>query len=481
VAGFFFWPRSTPPVPVATPAAYESSWWSSALGGDVPVGAKQVAILSDEADSGLAAGTYQSLVSLGRSGAVAELAGTGRSAFGSYFSGAAPALCSDTKILAVAPVSLPVAQAGGTNTTNWAKILVLYDASCSGSPIGASSAQVLFLYGRLSLTWKLVHEYQIPGSSNSDPATNVSPASWQMTTFSSCAGSGQSDLIVVVDAFNLMCTAAATDGVALTVTSGWRTAAQQAALYAEAIKEYGSAAKAKQFVSPATDSSCTSLHCAGVAVDVAPTKKALTWLYATVGCIEASKVVIGPTSCGTNQAVLRMERYGFGAPAAQVPEYLEYLLPTTSATQNCNPAADTPVPVMVAQIWRCVLEENSVSAAMAKTVVASAEVVSLCESGWNADAVAFGGKWTKVVNPTTGKLVTNSGVFMLSDQEMRQYASLGSSGLNAVANINAGAQLWVASSSFESFGCATGHGTFDAGPALPQYGGPPVPSWAYAY
>jgi hypothetical protein len=176
-----------------------------------------------------------------------------------------------------------------------------------------------------------------------------------------------------------------------------------------------------------------------------------------------------------------MERYGFSAPAAQIPEYLVYVLPTTSSTQDCNPAVSTPVAVQVAQIWRCVLAENGLSASASKPVVAAAEVVSLCESGWNSDAVAFGGKYTKTPDPTTKTTITNSGVFMLSDAEMARYGALGSSGLSSVANINAAANLWVASGSFEAFGCATGHGIFDAGPVLPQYGGPPVPGWAYDY
>jgi hypothetical protein len=341
----------------------------------------------------------------------------------------------------------------------------------------------MFLYAHLTSNWHLVHEYQVPGSQNADPASNVSPASWQMTHFSACTGSTgvtQRDVIVVVKAFDLMCLAAAKDGVTLDVTAGWRSAAQQAAIFSAAVREYGSVAKARQYVAYATATSCASLHCAGVAVDVAPTKAALSWLYATVGCLVGTHVTLGPSVCSTGVAVLQMERYGFGGPAPQVPEYLTYILPTTSTTQNCNPPAATPVSVMVAQIWRCVLSENHVSTATIKTVVAKAEVVSLCESGWNPNAYAFGGKWASIPDPKTGRTITNQGVFMLSLSEMHQYGRLGSSGLDPVANIAAAAQLWV-SSGFADFGCATGHGVFDSGPVLPEYGGPLVPAWAYGY
>jgi hypothetical protein len=483
---FAAWPGSTPTTVVASPAAFEPAWWVSAVGVDTPITQAELNDLNTEANSDLAGPYYATLKTLGEKAAVATVEGTGRSSFGTYFKDSAPALCHGVRILAVSPVVLPVAQTAGTNTTNWAKILVAYEGACSGSPLGASDVQVMFLYAHLTLSWHLTHEYQIPGSQDSDPAANDSPASWQMTHFSSCTGSGgvsQEDLIVVVDAFDEMCQAASAAGVSLQVTAGWRSAAQQAALFQEAVKAYGSVAKAKQYVAYATPTSCTSLHCAGVAVDVNLTTKTLDWLYDVVGCITAGgRVEIGPTSCTSGEGpVLRMERYGFEAPAAQVPEYLVYILPTSSSTQNCDPAASSPVPVMVAEIWRCVLAENGVSSATAKPVVAQAEVVSLCESSWNAQAIAYGGKYATTPDPITGSTVTNEGVFMLTSSEMAQYGISGSSGTDAVANITAAAQLWSATKSFVAFGCATGHGGFGSGPVLPQYGGPPVPDWAYTY
>ena len=60
--------------------------------------------------------------------------------------------------------------------------------------------------------------------------------------------------------------AADKDGVALRVTSGWRSADEQAALYATAIRTYGSAGAARRWVLPAGESE----HVRGGAVDVGP-------------------------------------------------------------------------------------------------------------------------------------------------------------------------------------------------------------------
>jgi len=69
--------------------------------------------------------------------------------------------------------------------------------------------------------------------------------------------------------------AAAADGVDLTLTSGWRSAAEQQALVDKAITRYGSEAKAHSWVLPPE----TSEHVKGLAIDVGPTAGA-SWLGA---------------------------------------------------------------------------------------------------------------------------------------------------------------------------------------------------------
>jgi len=68
-------------------------------------------------------------------------------------------------------------------------------------------------------------------------------------------------------------TAAAADGVELTLTSGWRTPAEQQELVDAALRRYGSAEEAHRWVLPPE----TSEHVAGLAIDVGPTDGAL-WL-----------------------------------------------------------------------------------------------------------------------------------------------------------------------------------------------------------
>ncbi|MFD4993297.1 M15 family metallopeptidase [Cellulosimicrobium cellulans] len=67
--------------------------------------------------------------------------------------------------------------------------------------------------------------------------------------------------------------AADADGVELTLTSGWRTAAEQQGLVDAALERYGSAEEAHRWVLPPESSE----HVAGLAIDVGPTDGAL-WL-----------------------------------------------------------------------------------------------------------------------------------------------------------------------------------------------------------
>ncbi|MBE9927798.1 M15 family metallopeptidase [Cellulosimicrobium cellulans] len=67
--------------------------------------------------------------------------------------------------------------------------------------------------------------------------------------------------------------AADAEGVELTLTSGWRTAAEQEQLVEAALERYGSPEEAHRWVLPPE----TSEHVAGLAIDVGPTDGAL-WL-----------------------------------------------------------------------------------------------------------------------------------------------------------------------------------------------------------
>jgi LAS superfamily LD-carboxypeptidase LdcB len=68
-------------------------------------------------------------------------------------------------------------------------------------------------------------------------------------------------------------TDAARDGVALIITSGWRSVRYQQSLLDAAIAQYGSAAEARRWVNTPEKST----HVTGKAVDIGPTAAAL-WL-----------------------------------------------------------------------------------------------------------------------------------------------------------------------------------------------------------
>ncbi|WP_421735910.1 M15 family metallopeptidase [Cellulomonas sp.] len=67
--------------------------------------------------------------------------------------------------------------------------------------------------------------------------------------------------------------AAEVAGVPLTLTSGWRSAADQQAIVDDAVERYGSLEEARRWVLPPE----SSAHVQGTAVDVGPTEGAL-WL-----------------------------------------------------------------------------------------------------------------------------------------------------------------------------------------------------------
>jgi LAS superfamily LD-carboxypeptidase LdcB len=67
--------------------------------------------------------------------------------------------------------------------------------------------------------------------------------------------------------------AAAAEGVALTITSGWRSVAEQQAIIDQTVDQYGTAQEAHRWVLPPEQSA----HVQGLAIDVGPTAGAL-WL-----------------------------------------------------------------------------------------------------------------------------------------------------------------------------------------------------------
>lgn len=504
---------------IAAPWEFAADGWTRTLGGDEPMTAQRLQQVAQWADPALPAADREALVRLAGKTAQADLDGRGRTADEDYWppkssSTSSPAVppCRDVTVLAASPAALPVVE---DDDATYAKVLVAYVGQCedaTGSSVSytAASPGVTYVYARKDVpaagaptgTWTPLRSWRVPTRPEVVTAQSAAePAEWELKTFSTCGApeTVRRARIMVVDAFTTMCLDARKAGVDLQVVSAFRTRAEQAAVFAQAVRDYGSEQEARRWVAYADEDVCTSRHCSGVALNVRPTSSAMRWLTAVAGCRVAangpspSRIEAASTCPPGAATVPRMARYGFAEPIQSSPGYLEFTLPvgagapdSTAAAlsaADCAPAG-VPIPNMVAAIFRCRLAREMVTGPEQDRVVAEALVVSRCESGWNASARAFAGRFAEAANPADGRRYTQAGVFMIG----RDLADGGwlTGGYRAVAdpvaNINAAASLWLSTRGWEQFGCAVGvTGGFEAGPVLPQHGGPELPSWAAAY
>ena len=379
----------------------------------------------------------------------------------------------------------------------YAKVLVAYAGSCGVDTLSVTNPGIEYVYlARTDGDWVPVRSWDVPVDPQVDAGgaqSATEPADWQLKLLGPCGVIDQDVLrarTVVADAFAVMCDAAAKDNVVLVAESAYRTRAQQAKLFAEAVKFYGGADKARQWVAYADERTCQSRTCAGLSVGVEPDGAALGWLRTVVGCSANGKVSTlsgGSTQCPPGAApVLRSQLYGFVAPAERIPGYLEFVLPvgqSATSAADCKPAG-VPVPNMVASIFRCRLGRAGVAGTEAEAVVAQALVVSKCSSQWNSAAQLFAGKYARQPNPADGRTYSETGVFALRSQLADTGWVRGGRArlVDPVANINAAASMWLATRGWEQFPCAVGTDPQLKVPAsLPAYGGPAVPSWATQY
>lgn len=408
------------------------------------------------------------------------------------------AQCTDVTILALAPAALPVSGSDARALglfSRYAKTLVAYEGTCAGMTYTVTDPGVEYVYAGLGETgWVPLRYWQVPADAGLDTFPGATePYDWELAELTGpCAGTTLIRArISVADAFEMMCAEASANGVQLVASSGYRSRAEQALLFEDAVVAYGSEAAARQRVAYADDLVCTSRHCSGLALNVTEDPAALAWLTTVVGCVSSQGTVTAAATCPSDQTpVPNAARWGFAAPLAVSPGYLEFTLPigadgtSSLGTPNCAPAG-IAVANQVASIFRCRLAREGIVGADQEQVVAEALTISRCESGWNATAAAFGGRFAATTHPVTGRTYTHRGVFMLTQAQAQ--AGWVDGGLDAVndpaANINAAASLWLATGGWEQFGCATGADPdgFEMGPVLPVYGGPDLPAWARLY
>lgn len=398
--------------------------------------------------------------------------------------------CTDVRILAASPIAFPVTGTQRSPVLH-VKALVPYAAEC-GQDIytpAAPGIEYVYLRSENGTEFQPIRSWNIPAAEPN--ATTATLEEWQLAPIGPCGlvdTTTYKARTIVAAAFAQMCAAAADDDVVLVVESAYRTPQQQRELFEEATEFYGTAELAREWVAFSDGDTCESKHCTGTAVSIEPDNAAITWLNTVVGCginQGGQLTLVSPTEggCAVGAEVTQAQLYGFVAPVARIPGYLEFVLATgddTATPPDCTPAG-VSVDKMIASIFRCRLARANIGPAVAETVVAEALVVARCASEWNSAAQVFAGRYATTPNPEDGRYYTEAGVFGLRS-ELAESGWLTGDVHDPVANINAAASLWLATRGWEQFACATGTDPgLDAGPVLERYGGPTLPAWATAY
>ncbi|MCP4792017.1 MAG: hypothetical protein GY882_01575 [Actinomycetia bacterium] len=292
------------------------------------------------------------------------------------------------------------------------------------------------------------------------------PQPYELKAFGDCGHSSNSSKqarIEVVDVWAYMCADAEASGVELRISSGYRSPAYQMRIWEDALRAYGSASEAARWVARPTPSGhCTSRHCAGAAIDVSSVNGAWDWMHATIGCWSVSDLRLGTSACTSAEIpVERLQIYGYVAPMSWEPWHIEIGLPADEvAAADCLPPSHYQVPEMVAAIWRCHLLAAGIGGSTMDAVVADALLVSRCESTWDPEAVAFGGRYIDTPHPATGQIHTATGIFSIDRATADALVEGGyANAHDPVANINAAARLFLSgldADPWAPWSCATG-------------------------
>lgn len=323
------------------------------------------------------------------------------------------------------------------------------------------------------------------------------PEDWELSSFSGDCHPANAEYQArheTVELFERMCRDAADDGVTLQIVSAYRDPQHQRRLYLNAVERYGSADAARRWVAYSDGEQCTSRHCAGTAIDVDLSQPgAREWLHQPVGCWSQTQgLTMGQTNCGSGETqVIQANLYGLVIPLDHEPWHVEVGVPVASEAggASCHPPASMQVPAMVANIFRCRLQQEGYTPAEADRVAAEAVVVSRCESNWNPQAVVFAGRYTDQPHPRTGMRYTAAGVFQFIESSADRWVDGGYANVDdPVANINAAVDYYLqqrrqGNRGWEPWECAAVNGDFKDNSVLPGWPGGPseLPSWAWQY
>jgi hypothetical protein len=342
--------------------------------------AEQVAALNDPSLIDIT--DAEQLSSVVRAWVVADRQGTGREQFPGWWPTAEPLgeVCATAVPEVISPRRLPVSGAG----SEWAKVLVAVRQSGCPAPLPGADGQLVVssMYAVKSDDgWLLQRPVWVPRP-DLPPVFSQLP-DWALSPIS-CGG----DVLLrteVAAAWDALCAAAAGEGVELTVVDGFRSAADQAERFADAVEQLGSQEAARRFVAFADESVCASRHCAGEAVDVLLTSEADGWLSAQVGCAGGAGAEVTSRVCREGERpVLTMHRYGFAAPYPQNRAHLEFVValpPVDGVADDCTVDPSTAVTAAVQEAWSCMLTGVGVVGDAAHATIATALAVGACGSG----------------------------------------------------------------------------------------------------
>lgn len=486
-----------------TPWDYTIDTWDQALGGDQELTQANYDTLNNHTDPALKP-DHDTITNLAETTLKADLTSTNQTPINDLLPPSAapywpqpinnpPAQCTNITILATSPTHLPIPENTSPQYTQYAKTLIAYSATCQGVTYTKNNPGIAHIYtAKYQDSWIPLRSWQIPADTKFNTLPGATePYEWELKPAQQCTTPHLIRArIPVIEAFTAMCEQAQQDNIPLTAVSGYRTRAEQAALFNQAVETYGSEKAARKHVAYADDTLCTSRHCSGLALNIEENPETTKWLNKPIACRDPDGTLTENLPCTDEQTPIpNMTQWGFATPLPTSPGYLEFTLPigtdknSSLSTPNCAPHG-LPTANQIAAIFRCRLARENITGPDQDKVVAEALTVARCASGWNPNAAAFGGRHTSTPHPTLGHTYTNQGVFMLTEAHARAgWLPEGETSLkDPIANINAAASLWLTTKSWDQFDCATGNDTtFQPGPVLPQYGGPDLPKWAHQY
>lgn len=153
--------------------------------------------------------------------------------------------------------------------------------------------------------------------------------------------------------------------------------------------------------------------------------------------------------------------------------------------------ADADVPTMVAEIFRCRLDEAGVPWDQAREIAAEAIAVAHCESLFDTQAIVFDGRYRDQAHPRTGMRYSAAGVFQFIRKTADKWIEAGGyANVHAPRrNIDAAARLYIhnrnlGARGWEDWACAAVNDGFkQGGSVLPGWPGGPtaLPDWVYNY